>query len=177
MSRKALALKNFKSQLDAVEGLTYQTSRGWKSYTRDIITNFIGPNSKFLVHYTGALSYFTNEQFFERDKLRSREIITQCIRYIEMNGAYKDPNSNFVSRMSETALWSILSVGVTGLLSAGFYFGNLSSDKQNIELRQEVKVLKDSLSLLRLSIKSANKIPNSRADTVHEDSVSKINKK
>ena len=149
----------------------------WLTQTSSFIKDFFGDTSneyifikdfKFYSKTFDSMSaeYDTNAHI-NRNSREASQFIGNCIDTLNHKGLYKAPKQNFLTRLSETALWTTLSVGVTGLISIGLFFGNMSSDKQNIELRQENKLLKGSLSIFRTSTIPTNQEANSRADTIH----------
>lgn len=146
----------------------------WRTQTSSLIKDFFGDTSNEYLFIKGfefysktfdsmSAEYNTNAHINKNSKAASH-FIDNCIETLTHKGLYKQPKPNLISRLSETALWTILGVGVSGLISIGFFFGNLYSDKQNIQLQQENKSLKDSLFILTSS--KINNISNNLPDTI-----------
>ena len=168
MNTNKRALKSFRLQLQELDNLTSSQVSAWRAHTNDLIKKYMAPDSDFIDQFAGSYSLLGESGRYQSDIPQSKDIVKSCIRFIEQNGVYRSGASNFLSRIGDTALWTILGVGVPGLIGVGVFFGNMSSDKQNIELRQENKVLKDSLFVLRTLAVSANAKPNGNTKIVHK---------
>ena len=149
----------------------------WLNQTSSLILDIFGEKSeeyKFISSFSFTMreSTYLDSSTIDAYKLeKSRTIFNflhSCIDTIIEKGINKLPKQNFLNKLSDTAIWTIVGVGVPGLLSIGLFFGNMYSDKQNIELRQENKLLKKSLFTLR---PLTNKITNNRPDTVIQKTI------
>lgn len=145
----------------------------WLIQTSSIIKDFFGDTSdeynfikdfKFYSNTMDIMSaeYDTNAHISKNSKAAS-QFIDNCIETLNHKGLFKAPKTNSLTQISETALWTIISITVPGLISIGIFFGNMYSDKQNIELRVENKLLKDSVTFLRAN---KNNVSNERAKTI-----------
>ena len=56
---------------------------------------------------------------------------------------------NFLSKLSDISIIAILCVLVTGMFSTGFYIGTQQADKESVEVRMEIKALRDSINASR----------------------------
>jgi hypothetical protein len=152
----------------------------WKTQTASYIKFFFGEKSNEYIFieefefYSKTLDSFSAQYdtnyYIKANKKAASNFIDNCVDTLKHKGLYKAPKQNFITQLSETAIWTIVGVGVTGLLSAGFFFGNLSSDKQNVELRQENKSMRDSLRVLRSSTKPTIDILSNQIDKAHKSS-------
>lgn len=170
-------LKNQKDKLDRPN--EFHRDENWVFQTASYIKDFFGDKSteySFISQFSfGVLrSNSDSDEDVRRwiaDKpIQVKKYLDNCIETLQHKGLFKQPKHNFLYRLSDTAFWTLLPLVGTGLLSIGFFFGNLYSDKQNIELRQDNKTLKDSLNILRVSAPT-NKVSNGRPDTIIQKSV------
>jgi hypothetical protein len=156
----------------------------WKTQTASYIEGFFGEKSNeytFIERFefysktfdSMSASYDTDYHIKQNTRTAS-DFIDNCVDTLKTKGLYRAPKQNFIAQLSETAIWAIVGLGIPGLLSVGFFFGNLFSDKQNIELRQENRNVRDSLHVLRFSRKSTGSTPGSRTRKI--DSSSKTDK-
>lgn len=156
MTNKQLALNNFKNQLEELETLNFINRLGWKSFTKEIIIKYLGPDSKFLGPFVGPDSIFYSLDNYGDDMHTSRITMQQCIKYIELNGVYEEPNSNFISRMSEgwATFWAGCLVTVFG--GGGYFIGVYTTtnkvDVEKIALHAKVNSLEKQQSILRMRL-------------------------
>lgn len=126
----------------------------WTSQTASYIKEFFGEESVeyifiknfnfSVIGHTGMSDEIWRRELAEKER-KVLQFITNCIETIECKGIYKPPRVNFLQGVSSNALWTIFSISVPGLLTVGYLFGQFTTDTKNIELRQEVQKLKDSL--------------------------------
>lgn len=166
-------LKTQKSKL--VDKALYKDET-WTAQTASYIKDFFGAKSSeyfFITQF--SFIYFappgmTNEGILlmlqNKITIASR-FIDNCIETIQHKGLYKPTKTSFIQNLSNNAIWAIFSISIPGLLTIGYLFGQFTSDTKNYELRQEVKQLKDSLSIIHSLIitnpntgKGNNKISN-----------------
>jgi len=148
----------------------------WVFQTASYIKEFFGIESTeysfirqfhFYVKSTNWDSSDDINRWLAEKQIQAKKFLDNCIETLQHKGLVKQPKQNFLNRLSDTAIWSIVSITIPGLISLGAFFGNMFSDKQNIELRQENKLLKDSLTLLRPNI---NDIVNKGTQPISKDS-------
>lgn len=166
-------LKRQKTKIDDFDN----RNQNWVFQTASYIKDFFGEDStefsficqfKFSVVSTNWDRPEDVRRWLSEKPVEARHFLDNCIETLQHKGLHKQPKQNFLNRMSDTALWTIISIGIPGLISIGLFFGNLYSDKQNIDLRQENKTLRDSLSILR---PFTNKVTNDRPDTVIQKAI------
>jgi hypothetical protein len=155
--KKAIAiLKNQKEKLD--HPTEFHRDENWVFQTASYIKDFFGDNSteySFISQFRfGVLrSNWDSDQDVSRwiaeKPIQAKKYLDNCIETLQNKGLYNLPKQNFVNRLNDTALWAIISISIPALISIGFFFGNLYTDKQNIELRQDNKLLRDSLFTLK----------------------------
>jgi len=165
------AIEILKGQKDKLQSFENQ-NQNWVFQTASYIKDFFGENStefsfisqfRFEVVSSNWDSSEDIRRWLAEKPVEAKHFLDNCIETLQQKGLFKLPGQNFLSRLTETALWTIISIAVPGLISIGLFFGNMYSDKQNIELRQENKSLKDSLSILKIS---TIKIRNNRTDSI-----------
>lgn len=171
-------LKNQKDKLDRPN--EFHRDENWVFQTASYIKDFFGDKSteySFISQFSfGVLrSNWDSDEDVRRwiaDKpIQVKKYLDNCIETLQNKGLLQQPRQNFLYRLSDTALWTLLPLVATGLLSIGFFFGNLYSDKQNIELRQDNKILKDSLIILRTPTLT-NKKADSTTNTIINKTIS-----
>lgn len=168
MNAKRLAIENFRNQLAALDQLTYSQAGAWKSYTKDIIIKYFGNESKFLTHFTGVYSIFYDGQYFQKDRLDAKEVLTQCLKYIELNGVREEPKQNYLSRLSDGWITGLIFTVLPAIWGAGYFLGEFYTkneiSQEKINLQTKVDSLERTLSVLRLSL--ANKPAEPKADSI-----------
>jgi hypothetical protein len=166
------AIQILESQIEKLDNPKIRKDENWIFQTASYIKDFFGKDSAeytFISNFNFKIPFnhydsktFPLEQL-NLEILKSRQYLENCIETINVKGLYKHPKTNILNRISETALWSIITVLAPIIFFSGYYFGNLYSNTQNIELKIENKTLKDSLFIFRkhsqnISEKQANKI-------------------
>ena len=151
----------------------FHRTDNWCFQTASYIKDFFGEQSKeynFITRFS-----FKNFHNFESEKSnwltaeltvhkrQAAKFIDDCIETLTHKGLYKAPKTNFLQRFSDNILVAAITVIVPALCWVGFMFGRYTSDVQNFDLRQEVKLLKDSISISRIS--TINK-PDNKTDTL-----------
>ncbi|MBK7872948.1 MAG: hypothetical protein IPJ74_20915 [Saprospiraceae bacterium] len=161
--KKAIAI--LKKQRNKLTDPKHYNDENWVSQTASFIKDFFGDHSleygfikqfKFYVRSSNWDSEEDIKRWLSEKPKQAIKFLDNCIETLEDKGLYKKPKINFLSRLGDTALWAIISLGLPGLITIGFFFGNMYSDKQNIELRRENKSLKDSISVLKASTNNQN---------------------
>ena len=179
-NKKAIEiLQNQKLKLDNPNILKDET---WVSQTASYIKDFFGENSteySFISNFNFKIPFnqYDSKTFplriMTEKTLKCKKYLENCIETINDKGLYKKPKRNFLNTISDTALWTTISIGIPGLLTIGGLFGNMFSDNQNVELRTENKMLKDSISIFRkhsqdITAKQTN-IINTKKDNIHHN--------
>lgn len=155
-SKKAIEI--LKKQIQKLDDSTFFKDENWVFQTASYIKDFFGENSTeyaFISKFEFK-AYYTNYGN-ENDAIRelnsktpkAKKYLENCIETISNKGLYKHPKTNFLNRISDSALWSIITFLLPIVFFSGYYFGNLYSNTQNVELKIENKTLKDSISILK----------------------------
>jgi len=148
-------LKQQKSKLrrrnDNIGNVEVLIDGTWKTQTESYIKLFFSEKSPEFDHISHFMLYElpTLEAYAYKAIPGLETFIDNCVESVKNNGLYRIPRGNFLSRLNEGTLVTILIFAIPGLLTVGTLFGKYLSDTQNIELRSTVKTLKDSLILLR----------------------------
>jgi hypothetical protein len=168
-------LKAQKAKLDNFDN----KNQNWIFQTASYIKDFFGENSTEFSFISQFHFHVVSSNWDSPDDIRrwlaekpieARRFLDNCIETLQHKGLFRQPKQNFLYRLSDTALWTIISIAVPGLISIGLFFGNMNSDRQNIELLQDNKLLKDSLTMLRTKI---DNITNERPQTITKDTTQK----
>ncbi|MBN8790414.1 MAG: hypothetical protein J0I84_25320 [Terrimonas sp.] len=168
------AIDILKSQKEKLEDFDNK-NQNWVFQTASYIKDFFGENStefSFIsqFHFHVVSSNWDSPEDVRRwlaeKPIEAKPFLDNCVETLQHKGLFKQPKQNFLNRLSDTALWTIISIAIPGLVSIGLFFGNLYADKQNIEIKQENKLLKDSLTLLRPNIIDTN---NKQIQTIAKD--------
>ncbi|HEY6977912.1 MAG TPA: hypothetical protein VH396_16550, partial [Chitinophagaceae bacterium] len=98
-------------------------------------------------------------------KRKLSNYIDDFIETINSIGLPKKPN--FLYRLTNLWLTIILTLLIPSLITASTLWGKYLSDTQNIELKQEVKSLRDSLKLLSPKLQKTNNVSNKKTDSTN----------
>ena len=163
--------------------------QNWINETATYLTSFLGPNhdqtkrvrgftfkQSVKGHDSGFWGYQENANYDPNDKQDiAKSIIDSCIGILKTtNKLYKEPKTNFLSTLSKEFIWTI----IVALLGLGWLVGQYITDVKNFDIRQENKILKDSIDkLLKITtpINPANNITNDTANPKHSKTTNKDN--
>ena len=172
-SKKAIEI--LKIQIEKLDNPKIRKDENWIFQTASYIKDFFGKESaeySFISNFNFKVPFnqYDNKSFpieqLNLKILKSRQYLENCIETIKVKGLYKHPKPNFISRISETALWAIISISIPGLLTIGGLFGNMISENKNVELKIENKKLKDSI----LTLKNLSQpITHKNSDTINNN--------
>lgn len=166
------AIDILEKQKAKIEDHRHSNDENWVFQTASYIKDFFGedsPEFSFISQFRFQVlaSHLDSDEdvrrWLSQKRIQAKTFLENCIETLQHKGLFQKPKQNFLYDLSETALWTLIPLIGTGLISVGFFFGNLYSDKQNIELRQYNKSLQDSLSSSKKLTDGANqynKIPN-----------------
>jgi hypothetical protein len=173
------AIDILQKQKAKIDDPQHRNDDNWVFQTASYIKDFFGFESTEY-SFIGQFHFYVQSTNWDSDEvvryrlsekpIEAKKFLDNCIETLQHKGLFKKPKQNFLNRLSDTALWTIISITVPGLITIGVFFGNMYSDKQNIELRQDNKLLKDSLTLLRPNI---NNISNQRPQKITKDTAQK----
>lgn len=163
------------ADLDAITGSNYNGYSGWRSQTVSFYSDYFGVNSQEYGYLNAASANTLYLEGYAVDQERDRFIgtikskVKQDIDTLRIKGLPKQPEIpkiNFLYRINDSVLVSIIIFVITALLGVGSLWGKYLSDTQNIELKQEVKFLKDSIAIFKIPIPQ-------KADAIPEDTTKK----
>lgn len=164
--KKSKAIQILEKQRIKLENNEFYADDKWVIQTQDYIGYFFGKDSaqfqyikNFSFHYFTIGGESKEKIRYELDNIRKNAIqfMYDCIEIINDKGIVNQ-NHNFLERINNQTIITIILFLVSGLLYIGYLFGISTTDSKNIELRQENKQLKDSLSIIRMPIKKPNNI-------------------
>ncbi len=153
--RKKKAIQILKMQQLKLKDDSYSADKRWVIQTQDYIKYFFGENSPQYDYIRNtAFDYYkyTNEsdkdiiERIQRTKIIYIRFLEDCIEIIENKGIINQ-NHNFLERINNQTLITVILFLISGLLYVGYLFGVSTTDSKNVELRQENKQLQDSLSV------------------------------
>lgn len=117
----------------------------WLSQTKGYAKQFFGENSeqfKFLNDFSFNVFVRTitadkslKENMLQAKKGSAKQFIDDCIEYLQYNDLHKPPKTNFIHNLSDTALWTIITISLSTVFGGGVLVGQYSTDTKNIELR------------------------------------------
>ncbi len=139
--RKSTAIGLLREQQESLKSTYGNTFAAWKNHTISLIKDFFGENSpeyeaaKLLAYarvIDRELDYNTQTIINKTEK--NTELILafleNCIKKIQASGLYKKPKTNSFSRLSDTALWTLITIISSAIFYAGFWFGSHDLDKK-----------------------------------------------
>jgi hypothetical protein len=160
--RKSKAIKMLSRQLAKLEDKDFIADEKWIIHTQDYIKYFFGddsPQYDYIKKFTFYISYYVNtpddkiKAEKERVRNNAKQFIRDCSEIIEFKGIINQ-NHNFLERINNQTLIPVIITIISGILFIGYLFGISTTDSKNVELRQEIKemkqynkILKDSLSI------------------------------
>lgn len=143
-------------QRDKVVDKDHYNDETWVFHTASHIKDFFGEDSteysfisqfKFTVIGNSAMS---NEQWrsdLDHQQDKALKFIDNCIQTIKDKGLYRPPRQNFLQRLNDTWLTTILVLVLSGIGTVTFLIGQYTAGLENIELERDLKQAKDSLRL------------------------------
>jgi len=159
------AIKILQNRIESLNDSNIRKDDTWVSLTTSYIEIFFGTNSseyktivnfKFTIPFDKYESEISVKNKRENNIKITKQFLENCIELISNKGFHKPTKTNFLTRISETALWAMISISFVGLLTVGSLFGNWYSNTQNVELKLYNNKLKDSISTI---YKHTNKYP------------------
>jgi len=164
--RKKKAIRMLNRQISKLEDNNFLPDEKFVIHTQDYIMYFFGAESLQFQYISRYNNYFRpdhkysdekNKENLERTKNDVKQFIRDCIETVEYKGVISQ-NHNFLERINNQTLIPVIITIISGLLFIGYLFGISTTDSKNIELRQENKQLKDSLSTFRQTFKMPDNI-------------------
>lgn len=124
---------------------------GEKSVEFDMISNF-----NFDKYIISMWLLDPNHQNVLKIINTAKNILDSCIETLQVKGLYKP--TNFLTTLSDTALWTIIPFVVIAVFSGGLLVGQYFSDIKNIELRQQLQKCNDNSSITIPTFPNTNPI-------------------
>lgn len=143
--KRSNAITILKSQKEKLINSSIK-DRIWIIQTSNYIKSFLGEQSDEYRFIINILSFnpSTPTKDGRKDNIQMiMDFIDNCIEIIKNKGLYKPPYKNFLQKINNAWLIAI----ITGIISVSFFAGKFTSDLKNVELKQELKSIKDSLTL------------------------------
>lgn len=168
------AIRLIEKKIDEAKKLPDGYTGEWQRITSTIVCKVLEPKSDehyrveqmsnvhFSAHYHGG--NVATAGHLARTDIVNR--LTHALEQIKVHGPYNPPRQNFLSTVSDAAIWTTIGIAVPAIFYAGHIVGNHSSDMEKVELRQEVRQLKEHLSTPVMP--SSNQDPQQEANEVKE---------
>lgn len=145
--RKSKAISILENQIYKLENIEEVNIAIWNDATNSYLKLLFGESSRqssFLDRYYWETSVPNSKRTFKIQKNKAIVFLKECIEVVENVNVYKPPVENWFSKIPD---W-VINMGLPALFFMGLFLGNLSSDKQNVDLRQEKKIIEEKLSSL-----------------------------
>ena len=151
---KKKAVRLIEQKIDEAKKLPDGYSGEWPRITSSIVCKVLEPKSDehyrveqmsnvhFSAHYHGG--NIATAGHLARTDIINR--LTHALEQIKVHGPYNPPRPNFLSTVSDGAIWTTIGIAVPAIFFAGHIVGKYSSDMEKVELRQEVRHLNERLS-------------------------------
>ncbi len=149
------AIEILTKQRDKIDDRNYPRDETWVFQTAEYIRQFFGDNStqfSFISQFKFGVrrSNWDREEDVKRWLAQkpedAKQFLSNCIEDLKHFGLYKPPTMNFLSKLSDTALWTLIPFILSVVFSGGYFFGQYFSEVKNIELRQELKKYQNTSS-------------------------------
>lgn len=141
---------------------TYNHNDHWIIQTASTIERIFGRDSneykrfytfRFSIPYIPNEGKSSRELRYEANISDVRLLLLNCIETVDLvlQDSESGQRKNFLSHVDPWQLIGYIFSCALVVFAAGHYTGKYASDLQNVELKQQVKVLSDSLSSVRLT--------------------------
>ncbi|MDD4730203.1 MAG: hypothetical protein PHN55_15810 [Dysgonamonadaceae bacterium] len=151
-------LENQKSKL--IDNKIYKDET-WVFQTASFIKDFFGEDSteysfisqfNFYVKVPNGTSPEETRFLLDNKKNKAEKFIDDCIETIKTKGLIKRTKINFLNRLTNGAIVSIMTPIALAIFGAGFYFGTEKINNDNIELKSENKEITNKFDSLNYVI-------------------------
>jgi hypothetical protein len=142
----------------------YKATDLWAVQTSTFIKKFFGETSsehEYIRNLKVRDEWEKMREWEKKDKDSARLFLRQCIQTIERIGLYEPPQSNIFTSLSNEVLVPAVLAVIGGVFYFGFYVGNINSNNDRYELKEEIRTVKDSLKLYRQKVEILNTQPKS----------------
>jgi len=118
------AIDILKSQKEKLEDFDNK-NQNWVFQTASYIKDFFGENStefSFIsqFHFHVVSSNWDSPEDVRRwlaeKPIEAKPFLDNCVETLQHKGLFKQPKQNFLNRLSDTALWTIISIAIPGLV-------------------------------------------------------------
>lgn len=165
-SKKAIASLN-KHLSDIYSVTNVQEGNTWKAALKDTINLYIGENSSISqrldkLFFTrketyvpeGVIGIFTDHVYDESKKQNFKDLILSAIKYIELNGVYRNPNNkNFLNHFGNAEIISGAVFVIILVFGIGNYFGKLEKDREIMQTETKIKEAENVTETLKFENK------------------------
>lgn len=154
---KKKAIEILTTQKNKIDDQNYPNDENWVSQTASYIRSFFGENSnefklistfKFYVTHFDPVEEEINVRYSPKMENNAKIFIDNCIETLTVKGIYKEPNVNFLYKMTDQGVIGLISLICIPVFSAGYFCGNYFAinkvDAQKIEMKKKI----DSLNKL-----------------------------
>lgn len=148
---KAILLK----QKSKLTDINYYNDENQVFQTGSYIKDLFGENSteyNFISRFTFTIKVMSNTTVDERRQLliekeeSAIKFIDNCIETIENKGLYKSEKVNFLKSLDNSTLIGVIIFFGSTIFAIGYYFGTEKINVENIELKRDNEILKDSIN-------------------------------
>jgi hypothetical protein len=157
-SKRAIA-----SLIEQKDKLANKNNRNdaWISITKSLIKDYFGAESEQFKYIRGFdfsdllfADKWDEENQIKKNTIEVSQFLDGCIELLKTRPLYKEPKTNFLMRLDNSSLVTLL-LGVLAIIGPiCFAWGKYSSDLQNIELKQQVKEHQATINKLQQQLKA-----------------------
>lgn len=167
-SKSKKAVTSLNKHLNEIDSVTnVQEGNTWKAALKDTINLYIGENSSISqrldkLYFTRKETYvpekvigiFTDHVYDESKKQNFKDLILSAIKYIELNGVYRNPNNkNFLNHFGNAEIISGAVFVILLVFGIGNYFGKLEKDREIMQTETKIKEAENLTETLKFENK------------------------
>ncbi len=158
-SKKKIVIEAFKKQKEKLnERASYEEDGAWSIYTKQIIKTSFGEKSEFYdvfvdrieprYHFRHDITQEQFEKFTKETKVKLEKFIDGCIEIVNINGVYQEEKPNFISKMSNELLWTLIGSVASVVFIAGYSMSDISHKIDEQKFEQSIENKRDSIVML-----------------------------
>jgi|ERR1035437_9475584 hypothetical protein len=171
---KRQAIKILNIQKDKLATEEFEFGSAWITASLSILSDILEYHDVLLKDFediTSSLKYFLSRSESEKRnellkgyRMQFSNVLQSAIEKVRYTGL-ENSNKNFLYKISDGMLTAFIVAGFGAAIAIGTGYGKYLSDTQNIELRTEIKILKDSISKFPSpQLQKTKQIPNNQTD-------------